>query len=152
MSIEIKAVTKDNRAAILALHVNESQTSYIESTEQCLKEADECHYYQPVGLYYEGKLVGFAMYGWFPEYDEENEEGRVWLDRFFIDERFQGQGLGSIMLQALIQHLAELYKCKRIYLSIFENNTHALRLYQKFGFTYNGELDFNGEKVMLKEL
>ncbi|MCY8523447.1 spermidine acetyltransferase, partial [Bacillus atrophaeus] len=41
MSIEIKAVTKDNRAAMLALHVNESQTSYIESTEQCLKEADD---------------------------------------------------------------------------------------------------------------
>ncbi len=24
------------------------------------------------------------MYGWFPEYDEENENGRVWLDRFLL--------------------------------------------------------------------
>lgn len=39
------------------------------------------------------------------------------------------------MLKALIQHLAELYKCKRIYLSIFENNIHAIRLYQ--GLVFN---------------
>ncbi|MCP6683886.1 GNAT family N-acetyltransferase [Bacillus nakamurai] len=152
MNIEIKAVTEENRADILALHVSESQTSYIETTEQCLKEAKECRYYHPAGLYRDGDLVGFAMYGWFPEYDEENEYGRVWLDRFFIDERYQGQGLGSIMLKALIRHLAESYKCKRIYLSLFEDNQHALRLYQKFGFEYNGELDCNGEKVMVKEL
>lgn len=56
------------------------------------------------------------------------------------------------MLKALIQHLAGLYKCKKIYLSIFENNIHALRLYQTFGFLFNEELDFNGEKVMVKEL
>ncbi len=56
------------------------------------------------------------------------------------------------MLKALIQHLADLYKCRRIYLSIFENNIHALCLYQRFGFHFNGELDFNGEKVMVKEL
>ncbi|MCY8368922.1 spermidine acetyltransferase, partial [Bacillus spizizenii] len=30
MSIEIKAVTDENRAAILALHVSENQASYIE--------------------------------------------------------------------------------------------------------------------------
>lgn len=152
MSIEIKAVTEENRESILSLHVHKSQISYIESTKQCLEDASECQYYKPAGLYYEGELVGFAMYGWFPEFDEENKNGRVWLDRFFIDERFQGQGLGSKMLEALIHHLAEQYTCNRIYLSIFENNIHALRLYQKFGFTFNGELDFNGEKVMVKEL
>lgn len=92
------------------------------------------------------------MYGLFPEYDEDNLDGRVWLDRFFIDEHYQGKGLGKKMLKALIQHLAGLYKCKKIYLSIFENNIHALRLYQTFGFQFNGELDFNGEKVMVKEL
>ncbi|WP_440620769.1 spermine/spermidine acetyltransferase [Bacillus subtilis] len=152
MSINIKAVTNDNRAAILDLRVSQNQLSYIESTKVCLEDAKECHYYKPVGLYYEGDLVGFAMYGLFPEYDEDNKNGRVWLDRFFIDKHYQGKGLGKKMLKALIQHLAELYKCKRIYLSIFENNIHAIRLYQRFGFHFTGELDFKGEKVMVKEL
>lgn len=95
MSIDIKAVTEDNRAAILALHVSENQTSYIESAKACLEDAKECHDYKPVGLYHEGDLVGFAMYGLFPEYDEDNKNGRVWLDRFFIDEHYQGKGLGK---------------------------------------------------------
>ncbi len=36
MSINIKAVTDDNRAAILDLHVSQNQLSYIESTKVCL--------------------------------------------------------------------------------------------------------------------
>ncbi|BBP91811.1 hypothetical protein BsIDN1_54290 [Bacillus safensis] len=77
-----------------------------------------------------------------------NEDGRVWLDRFFIDERFQGRGLGKKMLDALIRHLTIIYKCNKIYLSIYEENKPAKNLYLKFGFQFNGELDFNGEKVM----
>ncbi|MGZ9586443.1 GNAT family N-acetyltransferase [Paenibacillus marinisediminis] len=149
MNIEIKAVTEENMDEILALHVDSTQESFIESTSQCLKDAEECHYYQPAGLYRDGELVGFAMYGLFPD---EGTSGRVWLDRYLIDERFQGQGLGRAMLEALIEHLVDLYHCPRIYLSLYEDNQHALRLYQKFGFHFNGELDFNGEKVMVKEL
>ncbi|KJR70922.1 GNAT family N-acetyltransferase [Bacillus velezensis] len=152
MTIEIRAVTEENRADILALHVRESQTSFIETPEECLQDAEDCRHYQPAGLYVNGELVGFSMYGWFPEYDEENENGRVWLDRFFIDERYQGRGLGKLLLDALIRHLVRIYDCRRIYLSLFEDNVHALRLYQKFGFLFNGELDSNGEKVMVKEL
>ena len=84
MTIEIRAVTEENRADILALHVRESQTSFIETAEECLQDAEDCRHYQPAGLYVNGELVGFAMYGWFPEYDEENENGRVWLDRFLL--------------------------------------------------------------------
>ncbi|MBD0408726.1 GNAT family N-acetyltransferase [Bacillus sp. 1021] len=152
MTIEIRAVTEENRADILALHVSESQALFIETAEECLQDAEDCRHYQPAGLYVDGELVGFAMYGWFPEYDEENKNGRVWLDRFFIDERYQGRGLGRLMLDALIHYLAQLYDCRRIYLSLFEDNVHALRLYQKFGFRFNEELDSNGEKVMVKEL
>ncbi|MDU0813958.1 GNAT family N-acetyltransferase [Bacillus siamensis] len=152
MTIEIRAVTEENRADILALQVSESQALFIETAEECLQDAEDCRHYQPAGLYVDGELVGFAMYGWFPEYDEENKNGRVWLDRFFIDERYQGRGLGRLMLDALIHHLAQLYDCRRIYLSLFEDNVHALRLYQKFSFRFNGELDSNGEKVMVKEL
>lgn len=150
--IEIKPVTKDNYASILALRVSKNQKSFIETPEQCLRDSEDCQYYQPVGLYYSNALVGFTMYGLFPEYDESNVNGRVWLDRFFIDERFQGKGIGSLMLKTLIQHLVELYKGKRIFLSIYDTNTRALRLYKKFGFQYNGELDINGEKVMVLEI
>ncbi|UPO90175.1 GNAT family N-acetyltransferase [Niallia sp. Man26] len=147
-TIEIRPVTKANASEVLALKVNESQRHYIETTEQCLEDAKNCVYYKPVGLYKEGVLVGFAMYGWFPEYDENHKKGKVWLDRYLIDERFQGQGLGSIFLKTLISKLINEFACTKIFLSIYDTNIHAISLYKRYGFTFNGELDFNGEKVM----
>ncbi|WP_017814632.1 GNAT family N-acetyltransferase [Paenibacillus shenyangensis] len=147
MKIEILNVTADNLQAVLALHVAPNQVSYIENTAQCLEEAEECSFYQPAGLYADHTLVGFAMYGWFPG---EGNAGRVWLDRFLIDEHHQGQGLGTIMLTALIDHLHHVYGPADIYLSLFEDNQGALYLYEKFGFRFNGELDINGEKVMVR--
>ncbi|MGE7768242.1 GNAT family N-acetyltransferase [Peribacillus sp. NPDC096540] len=149
MTITINEVTNENVNDILKLGINTKQKSFIETTEQCLEEAKECKYYKPVGLYSDNSLVGFAMYGFFPE---EGENGRVWLDRFLIDARYQGLGLGSIMLKALIQRLTKEYYCNEIYLSVVEDNQAALHLYKKFNFTFNGELDINNEKIMVKKV
>ncbi|MBK5443501.1 GNAT family N-acetyltransferase [Peribacillus sp. TH24] len=149
MTITINEVTNENVNDILKLEINTKQKSFIETTEQCLEEAMECKYYKPVGLYSDNSLVGFAMYGFFPE---EGKNGRVWLDRFLIDARYQGLGLGSIMLKALIQRLTKEYNCNEIYLSVVEDNQAALHLYKKFNFTFNGELDINKEKIMVKKV
>ncbi|MBK5484908.1 GNAT family N-acetyltransferase [Peribacillus sp. TH16] len=149
MTITINEVTNENVNDILKLGINTKQKSFIETTEQCLEEAMECKYYKPVGLYSDNSLVGFAMYGFFPE---EGKNGRVWLDRFLIDARYQGLGLGSIMLKALIQRLTKEYNCNEIYLSVVEDNQAALHLYKKFNFTFNGELDINKEKIMVKKV
>ncbi|HEL3620841.1 TPA: spermidine acetyltransferase, partial [Clostridioides difficile] len=41
------------------------------------------------------------------------------------------------------------YNCDELYLSIFEDNKMAIKLYKDFGFEFNGELDYGGEKVMV---
>lgn len=147
MKTEIKKVSPDNLQAVLGLRVAPDQTSYIESTAQCMEEALQCSFYVPVALYAEDELVGFAMYGFFPG---EEPSGRVWLDRFLIDAQHQGRGLGRIMLSALLDLLTEQFGPSEIYLSLYEDNQGALRLYQKFGFRFNGELDLNGEKIMVR--
>lgn len=83
MTIEIRTVTEENRADILALHVSESQTSFIEPRKSAYKMLRIAGIISRPVFMLNGELVGFAMYGWFPEYDEANENGRVWLDRFF---------------------------------------------------------------------
>ncbi|OWA37792.1 spermidine acetyltransferase [Saccharibacillus sp. O16] len=146
MKTEIKRVSSANLQAVLDLRVAPNQSSYIESTARCLEDARECSFYVPAALYAEGELVGFAMYGFFPG---EAQEGRVWLDRFLIDARHQGRGLGRIMLAALLDLLRENYGLSDIYLSLYDTNKAALSLYRKFGFVFNGETDINGEKVMV---
>ena len=149
MTVIINEVTNGNINDILKLRINEEQHSFIEMPQQCLDEAKACGNFKPVGLYWENNLVGFAMYGFFPE---EGVNGRVWLDRFLIDANYQGHGFGSIMLNALIQRLEREYSCDEIYLSIIADNEAALHLYKKFAFEFTGEVDRNNEKLMVKSL
>lgn len=74
------------------------------------------------------------------------------MDRFFIDQAFQGKGLGTRLLRFLICHIEKEFDCTEIFLSLYESNKLALALYHQFGFVFNGELDVNGEKVMVKHL
>lgn len=149
MFTEIRDITALNKEEILTLRIAANQQNFIESTDQCLAEAEIDKRYIPVGLYRGNTAVGFAMYGIFPHVD--NSE-RVWLDRYFIDERYQHKGLGKYFLQQLINHLVATYGCQNIYLSVYDDNLAAIQLYKNFGFIFNGELDDKGEKVMVKEV
>ncbi len=92
MFTEIRDITALNKEEILTLRIADNQQNFIESTDQCLAEAEIDKRFIPVGLYRGNTAVGFAMYGMFPHVD--NSE-RVWLDRYFIDERYQHKGLGK---------------------------------------------------------
>lgn len=149
MRLEIQNITYLNKAEILALKIADEQTGFLETTSECLAEAAEDPRFVPVGLYKKETPIGFAMYG---KFNQQNEGARVWLDRYFIDERYQGKGYGKYYLQLLFDHLVEIYNTNRIYLSVYDHNEVAIRLYKKFGFQFNGEIDENGEKIMVKEI
>ncbi|QDQ00915.1 GNAT family N-acetyltransferase [Lysinibacillus fusiformis] len=149
MFTEIRDITTLNKEEILALRIADYQQDFIETTLQCLTEAENDRRFIPVGLYKDDIAVGFAMYGVFPHGDDTQ---RVWLDRYFIDERYQQKGLGKHFLQQLIHFLVRDYHCRKLYLSVYDHNNVAIQLYKKFGFGFNGELDEQGEKVMVKEV
>ena len=56
------------------------------------------------------------MYGWYWE-----KRKSVWLDRFMIDQRYQGKGYAKRFLRLLI-HLQNKFECKTIYLSLHPDN------------------------------
>lgn len=146
MGLLLKPVTRANRAAVLALRIQKSQEGFVETPARCLKEAFWCRLWRPVGIYDAETLIGFAMYGRFPW---EGSGGRVWLDRFLIDEKHQGYGYGKQALHLLVATLFDTYRCDEIFLSIYETNQLAAHLYDEFGFAYNGELDLHKEKIMV---
>ncbi|HHY72030.1 MAG TPA: GNAT family N-acetyltransferase [Bacillus bacterium] len=141
---EIRDITSSNKKEILLLNIAEEQRGFIESIPQCLKEAREDYRFVPVGLYENGTAVGFAMYGKFEE--------QVWLDRFLIDERFQGKGLGKYFLQEIILFLEEKFTGHDIYLTVFKDNTRAIQLYKRFGFFFTGEKYKRNEEIMRKKV
>ena len=114
MNLHIKPISAENKKEALQLNVKTEQSSFIEPVSQCIQEAEQLDLWNPVAIYHGTDMIGFAMYGFFPY---EDTHGRVWLDRFLIDNRYQGKGYGKAALKLLITRLFCEYQCNTIYLS-----------------------------------
>ena len=118
------------------------QQQFIESNAFSLAESLYEGNGTSVGLYDGETLVGYAMYGWYCE-----KRKSVWLDRFMIDQQYQGKGYAKRFLRLLIQFLQNKFECKTIYLSLHPDNKLAMGLYESFGFRLNGDIDDEGPVV-----
>ena len=65
--LHFEEVTPSNRTEIEKLEIFSEQSGFIESVSACLQEADALDLWRPVGIYDGSTLIGFAMYGFFPE-------------------------------------------------------------------------------------
>lgn len=154
MEIVLKPVTDENMEAVLSLKVAKGQEGFIETPAACMKEAKECSNWRPFGIYVKNSLgkealAGFAMYGYF---ENHGKNGRLWMDRLLIDKSYQGKGYGKKALSMLLERLQREYSCNEIYLSVYDNNPVAIRMYESFGFAFNGEKDTLGEDIMVLKL
>ena len=52
-------------------------------------------------------------------------------------------------LPALLERLRQEYPCRRVYLSVYGDNAAAIHLYRQAGFSFNGDYDTKGERVMV---
>lgn len=145
MDLHLETITPKNRAQAERLCLYPEQISYMESVSECLSEADQLPLWRPTGIYDGSQLIGFAMYGFYPD----PSGGRLWLDRLLIDHRFQGKGYGTAAIGALLTRLREEYREDQVYLSVYDHNQTAIRLYSQLGFAFTGELDTKGERIMV---
>ena len=146
MEIIFESINGINQDEAKSLRVAQGQEGFIETVGSCLAEADLNLLWQPVLVRIDTHAVAFAMYGL---WKDEGSSGRVWLDRFLIDHKFQGKGYSSPILRALFLRIQHEFGYPDIFLSVYDTNTVAVSLYKKMGFDFTGELDINGEKVMV---
>ena len=146
LELHFQPITAENRKQAEALQLSEKQSGFVESVQDCMREADKRSCWKPVGIYDGNTLVGFAMYGFFWEYFPF---GRVWLDRLLIDSQYQGKGYGKAAVIGLLKRIRQQYKRKRVYLSVYQDNAAAIHLYKALGFHFNGQKDIHGEDVMV---
>lgn len=146
MNLKLIPISEHNYNQAKELHISQAQLGSVETVEECLKEAQTFSLWKPVMIVDGDVPIGFAMYG---QWINEGECGRVWLDRFFIDEHYQGKGYAKQVLLLLINKIYLEYNCDEIYLSVYASNQVAIKIYESLGFAFNGELDINKEKVMV---
>lgn len=56
----------------------------------------------------------------------------------FVHDDHQGQGLGTLLMEAVIELAERWLQLTRIELTVFTDNEHAIHLYKKFGFEVEG--------------
>lgn len=148
MSLKIVKVDSSNRQQVEALQVFPHQHGFIESVEECMQEADAISSWRPVCLYDDEILVGFAMYG----YIEEEAYSRLWFDRLLIDYHYQGKGYGKQAFELVFATIRKEYPTLNMYLSVYDENAIATKLYLTHGFAYTGEFDTKGERIMMYDV
>lgn len=146
--ITLKKVNRQNVEAVLNLEVKEEQKKYVANPCKSLayayanKEITEAF-----GIYFGNQLVGYTSI----IFEEEENVFNLW--HFFIDQKFQGKGLGKKSLTVIMDDLKRKAKgiTNKVALGVEADNSIAIKLYKSFGFLDTGEKDDDGEIIMLYE-
>lgn len=140
-NLSFKKIDETNKQLVQKVTLKPSQIDFIETVDECLKEAEEFEEWRPIAIYLDETVVGFAMYGSF------GPNRHTWIDRIIIDENYQGLGLGKQAMKGLIQKVSAEYEVDVLYLSIVPENKVAYALYTQLGFEYMNEKDPNDELI-----
>jgi len=77
-------------------------------------------------------MIGFLILSRVRSFDE------CWLDHFFIDKYYQGQGYGREVLARVIELARVTFSCRFLSLKVADMNDRAQRLYLNAGFENTG--------------
>lgn len=153
--IELRKVDSNNIWKIIKLSVNNNQLDFVATNTESILEAyttmTSGGVALPFGIYKGDILVGFVMFGYDTNGDDDEPNiavGNYCIWRFMIDKTYQGQGLGKKALQASIDYLKSepCGQATYCWLSYEPENVGAKALYSSMGFIENGEMC--GEEIV----
>ena len=146
-AIRVAPVTPELRPGLLQLRVKPPQRDFVSDIAPSLSDAENCPGSTPMAILRDGEPVGYyrieANAGSVVEHDFDRPA--LGLRSFFIDHQWQGQGLASQALTALITDLATRHSDARLLVLLVNcRNLAALRLYLRAHFIDTGELYHGG--------
>lgn len=94
-------------------------------------------------IYSDDVPVGMALY-----YDLDELKAYD-FSQIFIDERYQGQGLGIQAARIILDLMEADGKFDTVFLCHIEGNEAAKRMYEKLGFSHTGERD--GDEIVMEK-
>ncbi|KPM38648.1 hypothetical protein AK830_g7903 [Neonectria ditissima] len=128
------------------------------TTSAILKDIEDENKDVVVAMGLEGDILGFAyLTTGSSEPCVEHVESRVELQRIYVHPSGQGKGVGRL-LSSTIDEMAKEKGFENIWLGVWEENTRALKAYEKWGYQQVGHHDFaigeivQRDHVLLKSL
>ena len=128
----------------LGLKVSKEQEKYVSCDFRILARAYAYRNFRSKAfVIYSGSTpVGMAMY-----YDCDELKAYD-FSQLFIDERYQGKGLGYAAASKIIEMMKADGKFNKVILCYIEGNESAKKLYEKIGFFCTGERD--GDEIIMQ--
>ncbi len=159
--LHLEKITWDNFEAVLNLHVNKEQKSFVATNKDslvhaCLAMTADGKQVFPFGIYKDKKPVGFIMIGYDIGEDDGTEPSADWflrnsyyIWRFMIDRRHQGKGYGREAMKLALDFIRTFPagKAEYCWLSYEPDNEAAKKLYLSFGFEEQPEHYEEGEEM-----
>jgi len=145
--IRVLPVHGSHRAALLRLKVHESQLPFVGFIADLLADAESCPSSEPMTILCDDEPIGFYRIETQARCIAGTDFPRptLGLRSFFIDHRWQGQGLGGRALAAIVKDLVDRHPAARnLALTVNVRNTPAIALYRRAGFADTGELYHGG--------
>lgn len=141
--IRLEDINPDNWR--LDLHVSDEQKTFVANSTVMLARAYAYRESRSRAfvIYDDKTPIGMALY-----YDMEDAYN---FSQFFIDERYQGKGLGYKAAEMIIHEMEKDGAYNKVVLCHVDGDEAAKRLYLKLGFYHTGE-DEEDEIVMEKIL
>jgi len=153
VSVTLQPVTAGNWRDLIKLKVREDQNGFVASNLYSIAEAqfgfeDEGHWdYYPFGAYVDGEPVGFVMYC----FNFNHSRFQAFIMRLMVDERYQGRGYGSEIMEQVLEVFRGKHEIKNIGISYEPHNETARKLYASLGFVEPGEI-LDGETLAVLKL
>lgn len=136
---EAKMADIDKLSAMM-LKFNENE-NYSFDIQTGMKNLQQVFTNQDLGkiwlILHQNALIGYValMYGFSFEY-----KGRdAFIDEIYLIPKFQGLGIGSKVMQYVIEQASAL-KIMALHLEVEETNNRAIHIYTKHGFEQNSRL------------
>jgi ribosomal protein S18 acetylase RimI-like enzyme len=86
-------------------------------------------------------LAGYVQFGEMEIPEVDARPGDQGLQRLYVETAFQGRGTGRRLLGSALRH-PRLASANRIFLTVWDENERAVRLYESFGFRRFGKTTF----------
>lgn len=147
--ITLHPITAENWVECIRLKPTAEQMSrhYVADNTLSLAQAYAEAWWRPLAVYAGTTMVGFVMYGRWPQgvqpelWGDTFKPGIDYIARMMIDERYQGRGYATAALAEVIAKIKAQGECRAIELDYDRDNVAAARLYTGYGFRLLREND-----------
>ncbi len=139
--ITLKEITKENFWDAVSIEVAPEQVDFVTSNAVSIAQSKVQPECIPLAVYDDDLMVGFVMYC------IDEDDGEYWIYRMMVDKNYQLKGYGKKSMLLLLEKLKEDKSRSKIFLGVHRESEAAIKLYESFGFEFNGQI-FGSEHIM----